>query len=207
MQNTTPLWMSITWLLNKNNNLIFDITAHNYLSINIFYLAWNFLCVLFFMAIYFSVLYFILIILYYYMANPCALIGSFSVRIFQRTVSMETVQSVYFWSEAGKFRICDQNSKRKSEHCHSSHWNYQKKLKRFKFFQNFKDGWRSRTFKCKPPGVHFTIRNRVPYNKQLTNRACSDRTGEYSAERAKRGPYRHDLRTATRSVSKRLIFP
>ena len=130
--------MSITWLFNKNNNLSFDI--------NIFHLAWNFLCVLFFTAIYFSVLYFILIILYYYMANPCARIGSFSVRIFQRTVSMETVQSVYFWSEAGKFKICNQNSKRKCEHCHSSHWNYQKKLNRFKFFRNFKDGWRSRRF-------------------------------------------------------------
>ena len=59
--NTTPLWMSITWLLNKNNNLIFDITAHNYLSINIFHLAWNFLCVLFFTAVYFSILYCILI--------------------------------------------------------------------------------------------------------------------------------------------------
>ena len=32
---------------------------------------------------------------------------------------------------------------------------------------------------CKPPEVHFTIRNRVPYNKQLTNRACSGRSGEY----------------------------
>ena len=39
-------------------------------------------------------------------------------------------------------------------------WNYQQKLKRLKFFQNFKDGW---CFKCKPPEVHFTIRNRVPY--------------------------------------------
>ena len=37
-------------------------------------------------------------------------------------------------------------------------------------------------FKCKPPELHFTIRNRVPYNKQLTNRACSGRTGEYWPE-------------------------
>ena len=33
--------------------------------------------------------------------------------------------------------------------------------------------------KCKPPEVHFTIRNRVPYNKQLTNGACSGLTWEY----------------------------
>ena len=66
------------------------------------------------------------------------------------------------------------------EHCHSSHWSYQKKLKRLKFFQNFKDGWRRRSFfKCKSPEVHFTIRNRVPYNKLLTNRACLGHTGEY----------------------------
>ena len=34
-------------------------------------------------------------------------------------------------------------------------------------------------FQCKPPEVHFTIRNGVPYNKLLTNLACSSRTGEY----------------------------
>ena len=64
------------------------------------------------------------------------------------------------------------------EYCHFSHWNYQKKLKRF--FPKFQR-WMERTnnFKCKPPEVHFTIRNRVPYNKQLTNLACSSRTVEY----------------------------
>ena len=32
-----------------------------------------------------------------------------------RTVSMETVQPVYFcfWSEAGKFKICNQNSEKR----------------------------------------------------------------------------------------------
>ena len=34
-------------------------------------------------------------------------------------------------------------------------------------------------FKSKPLEVHFTIRDRVPYNKLLTNLACSSRTGEY----------------------------
>ena len=52
-----------------------------------------------------------------------------------------------FRSKAGKFKICNQNSE-KCECCHSSLWNYQKKLKRLKFFRNFKDGWRRRTFLC-----------------------------------------------------------
>ena len=34
-------------------------------------------------------------------------------------------------------------------------------------------------FKCKPQEVHFTITNRVPYNKLLTNLGCSSRTGEH----------------------------
>ena len=45
-------------------------------------------------------------------------------------------------------------------------------------------------FKCKPPEVHFTIRDRVPYNKLLTNLACLSCTVEY---------------WPSRSVSKRLI--
>ena len=124
----------------------------------------------------------------YYMANPvpgkslCSdwffLGQDFAVR----TISMETVQYVYFlfWRKAGKFNICNQASEKKCENGHSSHRNYQQKLKRLNFFRNFKDGWRRRTFfKCKPPEVHCTIRNRVPYNKLLTNRACSGRTREY----------------------------
>ena len=111
-----------------------------------------------------------------------------------QTVSMETVQSVYFC-----FGAKPPNSKfatKTAKRSHSSHWNYQQKLKRLKFFRNFKDGWSRRTFfKCKPPEVHFTmiIRNGVPYNKLLTNRACSGRT---------RGP----IFPSTRSVSKRLII-
>ena len=111
-----------------------------------------------------------------------------------RTVSMETVQSVYFCfgAKPANSKFATKTAKKKCENCHSSHWNYQQKLKRLKFFRNFKDGWRRRTFfKCKPPEVHFTIRNRVPYNKLLTNRACSGRTGEY---------------WPSCSVSKRLLF-
>ena len=41
--------------------------------------------------------------------------------------------------------------------------------------------------------MHFTIRNRVPYNKQLTNLACLSRTGEY-------WPLVGFVRTSLRSV-------
>ena len=123
-----------------------------------------------------------------------------------------------FWSKAGKFNLCNQDREKKCENCHSSHWNFQQKLKRLKFFQNFKDGWRRRAFfKCKPPEVHFTIRNRVPYNKLLTNRACSDRAGEYCPLVVFVRTSLRSVRTVTtsgqyspvrptRSVSRRLVF-
>ena len=71
-------------------------------------------------------------------------------------------------------------------------------------------------FKCKPPEVHFTIRNRVPYNKLLTNLACSSRTGEYWPSVVFVRTSLRSVRTATtsgqyssvrpsRSVSKRLV--
>ena len=118
-----------------------------------------------------------------------------------RTVSMETVQSVYFCfgPKPANSKFATKTAKKKCENCHSSHWNNQQKLKRLKFFRNFKHGWRRRTFfKCKPPEVHFAIRNRVPYNKLLTNRVYSGRTGEY-------WPSVVFARTS-RSVSKRLVF-
>ena len=127
----------------------------------------------------------------YYMANPvlgkslCSdwfFVGhDFAVR----TISMETVQSVYFCSGAkpANSEFATKTAKKKCENCHSSHWNYKQKLKRY--FRNFKDGWRRRTFfNSKPPEVHFTFRNRVPYNKLLTNWACCTVLG----------PYCHDLR-------------
>ena len=72
-------------------------------------------------------------------------------------------------------------------------------------------------FKCKPPEVHFTIRNRVPYNKLLTNLACSSRTGKYWPSVVFVRTSLGSVRTATtsgqhspvqpsRSVIKRLIF-
>ena len=71
-------------------------------------------------------------------------------------------------------------------------------------------------FKSKPPEVHFTIRDRVPYNKLLTNLACSSRTGEYWLSVIFVRTSLRSVRTATtsgqyspvrpsRSVSKRLI--
>ena len=72
-------------------------------------------------------------------------------------------------------------------------------------------------FKCKPPEVHFTIRNRVPYNKLLTNRASSGQTGEYWPSVVFVPTSLRSVRTVTtsgqyspvrpsRSVSKRLIM-
>ena len=87
-----------------------------------------------------------------------------------------------FWSKAGKFNICNQDSKKKvwKLSFFTLKLSAQQKLKRLTFFWNFKDGWRRRTFfKCKPLEVHFTIRNRVPYSKLLTNQAYLGCTGEY----------------------------
>ena len=72
-------------------------------------------------------------------------------------------------------------------------------------------------FKCKPPKVHFTIRDRVPYNKLLTNLACSSRKVEYWPSVVFVPTKRSEVCTATtlgqyspvrpsHSVSKRLLF-
>ena len=72
-------------------------------------------------------------------------------------------------------------------------------------------------FKCKPPEVHFTIEDGVPYNKLLTNLACSSRTVEYWPSDVFVRTSLRLVRTATtsgqhspvrpsRSVSKRLLF-
>ena len=75
--------------------------------------------------------------------------------------------------------------------------------------------WMKKTniFKCKPPEVRFTIRNRVPYNKQLTNRACSGRIGEYwpsvvavRTERTATTSGQYSPVRPSRSVSKRLLY-
>ena len=79
--------------------------------------------------------------------------------------------------------------------------------------------WMEKTniFKSKPPEVHFTIRNREPYNKQLTNLACSSRTVEYWPSVIFVQISLRPVRTVTtsvqyspvrpsRAVSKRLLF-
>ena len=85
---------------------------------------------------------------YYYMANPVLGKSLYSHWFFLGQVSMETVQSVYFCfgAKPANSKLATKTAKKKCEQCHSSHWNYQKKLKRLKFFRNFKDGWRRRTF-------------------------------------------------------------
>ena len=117
------------------------------------------------------------------LANPCALTGSFLVRILQYGPFPWKRSNPYIFvlEQSRQIQNLQQRQrKKKCENCHSSHWNYQQKQERLKFFRNFKDGWRRRTFfKCKPTEVHFTIRNRVPYNKILTNRAYSGRNGDY----------------------------
>ena len=85
---------------------------------------------------------------------------------------MEIVQSVYFCFEAkranSKFATKTAKTTRRA-----------KKIEIFPKFQRWMG--KMNIFKCKPPEVHFTIRNRVPYNKQLTNLACLSRTVEYWA--------------------------
>ena len=82
----------------------------------------------------------------YYMANPvlgkslCSdwffLGQDFAVR----TVSTETVQPVYFCfgAKPANSKFATKTAKKNCEYCHSSQGNYQKKLKRLKFFRNFK---------------------------------------------------------------------
>ena len=59
-----------------------------------------------------------------------------------RTVSMETVQSVYFCfgAKPANSKFATKTAKKECENCHSSHSNYQQKLKRLKFLRNFNDG-------------------------------------------------------------------
>ena len=90
-----------------------------------------------------------------------------------------------------------------------------KKIEIFPKFQRWME--KTNIFMCKPPEVHFTITNRVPYNKLLTNRACSSRTGEYWPSVVFVRTSLRSVRTVTtsgqyspvrpsRSVSKRLVL-
>ena len=144
-------------------------------------------------------------------ANPCVLIGSFSVRILQYgTVSMETVQSVYFCSEAkpANSNLATKTAKKKVWILSFFTLKVPEEAKKIEIFLKFQR-WMEKTnmFKCKPSEVHFTIRNRVPYNKQLTNLACSSRTVEYwPSVIFVRTLDQHSQVRPSRSVSKRLLF-
>ena len=65
-----------------------------------------------------------------------------------RTVFMKAVYFC-FGKKAGKLKICNQNSeKKKLRNCHSSQRNYQKKLKRLKFYRNFERSFSKRVLLC-----------------------------------------------------------
>ena len=57
-------------------------------------------------------------------------------------------QAVYFCfgAKPANSKFATKTVKKKGEYCHSPSQNYQKKLKRLKFYGDFKDGWRRRTF-------------------------------------------------------------
>ena len=137
-----------------------------------------------------------------------------------RTVSMETVQSVYFCfgAKPANSTFATKTAKKKCENCHSSHWNYQQKLKRLKFFRHLEMDEEDEHFlsarhrKC----ILLSGAQCHNYNKLLTNRACSGRTGEYWSVVFVRTPLR-SVRTVTTSgqyspvrpscsVSKRLLL-
>ena len=128
------------------------------------------------------------------------------------------IRSFLFWSEAGKLNICKPKQRKKVWILSFFTLKLPEKAEKVEFFPKFQR-WMEKTniFKCKPPEVHFTIRNRVPYNKQLTNRACSSRTVEYWPSVVFLRTSLRSVRTVTtwgqyspvrpsRSVSKRLVF-
>ena len=100
-----------------------------------------------------------------------------------RTVSVETVQSVYFC-----FGARPANSKFATKTAKSVNnvildiETLRRSWKDWTFSEISKIDGESKTniFKSKPPEVHFTIRERVPYNKLLRSLAAL-------------GPYCHDL--------------
>ena len=97
-------------------------------------------------------------------------------------VSMATVQSVYFCFGArpANSKFATKTAKKKVRILSFFTLKLPEEAEKIEIFPKFQR-WMKKTniFKCKPPEVHFTIRNRVPYNKQLTNLACSSRTVEY----------------------------
>ena len=138
-----------------------------------------------------------------------------------RTVSMETVQFVYFCfgAKPANSTFATKTAKKKCENCRSSHWNYQQKLKRLKFFRCLEMDEEDKHFlsarhrKC----ILLSGTECHNYNKLLTNWACSGRTGEYWSSVVFVQTSLRWVRTVTtssqyspvqpsRSVSKRLLL-
>ena len=160
------------------------------------------------------------------MANPVlgkflSLIGYFSVRILQYGPFpwKRSNPCIFVLEQSQQIQHLQPRQRKKSVTIVILHIETtSRSLKDWNFSWNFKDEWRRRTFfKCKPPEVYFTIRNRVPYNKLLTNRACSGLTGEYWPSFVFVRTSLHSVRTVTtsgqyspvrpsRSVSKRLVL-
>ena len=82
-----------------------------------------------------------------YMANPflskSLLIGSFSVRIFDGN---GPIRVFLFWSEAGKFKIWNQNSEKKVWILSFFTLKLLEDANKIEFFRNFNHGWRRQTF-------------------------------------------------------------
>ena len=109
-----------------------------------------------------------------------------------RTVSMKTVQSVYYFffgAEPANLIFATKAAKTKSFFI----LKLPEEAKKIEIFLKFQRWMKTNMFKCKAPEVHFTNRNRVSYNKQLTTQACSGRNGECWPEVVV-------VRTALRSV-------
>ena len=85
-----------------------------------------------------------------------------------------------FWSEASKFKNLQPKQRKKLWILSFFAFKLPEEAEKIEIFPKFQR-WMKKTniFKYKPPAVHFTIRNRVPYNKLLTNLAFTSRTGEY----------------------------
>ena len=105
-----------------------------------------------------------------------------------------------FWSEAGKFKICSQNSGKKMWILSFFTLKLSEEAKKIGIFPKFERFMKkTNILKCKRPEVQVTIRNRVPDNKQLTIRACSSRTREYWPSVIFVRPAPRSVRTVTTS--------
>ena len=109
--------------------------------------------------------------------------------------TMETVQSVYFClgAKLANSTFATTTVKKKCENCHSSDWNYQQKLKRLKFFRNFKDGWRRRTFLSELSHRKCILLSETECH--IINNLLTELLpfGRGSTDLALLGPYCHDL--------------